>query len=124
VVIFGGIAVAGFVGAGVAFVVKQQAQNSANTVAQQITSYATAHGTATKGLCNSPNMVYQAPCNELATDNNDVNQDATAGNVALGVGVAGLVGGLAYWMFADKKHVTVTGATSPWFRGLVVSGEF
>ncbi len=118
-VILGGVAVAGFVGAGIALAVKQQAQNSANQVAQLIETHA-----GNRPVCANPTATYQAACSQLATDNSDVNQDATAGNVLLAVGIASTVGGLAYWMFADKKHVTATASVSPSFRGLVVSGEF
>jgi hypothetical protein len=122
VFVLGGVAVAGFVGAGVSLYLKGQAQNSADQVATLIMQ----HGGG-RGACVNPPSNFQAACNEFQTDNNDVNEDATAGNVMLGVGVAAVVGGLAYWLLADKKHpssVALSGGVTPAFRGLVLSGEF
>jgi hypothetical protein len=125
VFVLGGVAVAGFVGAGIALSVKQQANNSANQVVAAITQEAMNKGMPAS--CVHPTAFFQSACSELNTDYSDVNQDATAGNVLLGVGVAGAVGTLAYWLFADKKKptaITASASVSSSFRGLVVLGEF
>jgi hypothetical protein len=122
VFVFGGVAVASFAGAGVALYFKGQAQNSANQVASNIQN----HQGYYSGICNRPPSNFRSACDEFIADDNDVNQDATAGNVMLGVGIAATAGGLLYWLLADKKHpsVTVSGSVAPQLRGLVVSGEF
>jgi hypothetical protein len=97
-----GVTVAAGVTAGVMLAFKNSAQTNANTVGAEIVSHLPANRTAS-GICQSntpPNLV-QA-CNDYATDINQVNQDATAGNIAIGVGVAALVGTGIYWAVADK----------------------
>jgi hypothetical protein len=45
----------------------------------------------------------QNSCKSLVSDYNDVNTDATVGNIAIGVGLAALAGTVLYWLVADKK---------------------
>jgi hypothetical protein len=52
------------------------------------------------------------------SDNNDVNSDATVGNIALGVGVAATVGVIVYWLVADKSP-SGTATTKPVLAPLV-----
>lgn len=126
----GGIVV---VSAGVAIgalVAKQSAQNNINTEAQELTL---AHvscpvpSTAPSGRVRG--------CAILASDNTQRNQDATIGDVALGFGVAAIVGAVVYWIVAtkrddatadpataaDTKVVPVVGTS---FGGLSVSTAF
>jgi hypothetical protein len=81
-----------------ALVAKQSAQNNANTEANLIMSNldtCPAPSTATIAQMNA--------CTNFANDNNLWNQDATVANVAVGVGVAALVGTVVYWIAAKKR---------------------
>jgi hypothetical protein len=71
-------------------------------------------------------------CSIVASDDQNVDADATIGNIALGIAVAGLVGTGLYWIFADKSEMTgnasnravivpVLGRSA---GGLSVSGKF
>jgi hypothetical protein len=103
---------ASFILAGLMLYWKNQAQNNATTVANEIIKNVPAGRTA-NGICASntpPN--FQQACNDYATDTNQVNQDATAGNILVGVGVAALVGGFVYWFVADKSDSVKSGAVT------------
>lgn len=102
VFILGGTAVAAVGVAIVMGVFKNQAQTNANTVGSEIVAHLPA-GRSASGICqtNTPPNLVQA-CNDYSTDINQVNQDATAGNIAVGVGVAALIGLGVYWVVADK----------------------
>jgi hypothetical protein len=90
-----GIGVAGFATAAVMYFVKQSAMNNQSDVAAIIN----AHG----GSCdNHPELA--SYCSAYNTDVSDVNADATVGNIAAGVGVAGVVGAVIYWLVADKEQ--------------------
>jgi hypothetical protein len=101
VFLLGGVAVLGYGGAGLFLFFKGQAQSKADEVRARIvnvTGYRCPPG---------PNQPSLAPlCDAYNTDNGQVNDDATAGNVALGVGVAATVGALVYWLVADKGEDT------------------
>jgi len=101
VVVLGVVAVAGYVTAGVLAVSKGQAQSQANNTAGQII----AHGGGSN-TCSPASLVAQPQfsqaCSAYITDNNQVNQDATGANIAVGVGVAATVGLVVYWLVADK----------------------
>lgn len=109
-----GVAVAAGITAGVMLAFKNSAQNNANTVGAEIVSHLPA-GRQAGGICqsNTPSNLVQA-CNDYATDINQVNQDATAGNIAIGVGVAALVGTAIYWVVAEK------GGNTALYRPVVV----
>jgi hypothetical protein len=109
VIILGVVAVAGYAGSALAFVFKQQAQDKAN----QITGIVSMHG-------GCPSSTYGAFCDAYATDTNNVNDDATFGNVALGVGIAGTVGALVYWLVAEKGYDT-RASTKPMVTPIVGS---
>jgi hypothetical protein len=121
------------VGAGIAigaFIAKQSAQDNANTEAQEL---ALAHGS-----CPAPRTATSGQvrgCATLANDNTQRNQDATTANVALGIGVAAIVGTVVYWIVATKRDdATADPATAmdtkvvpfvgPSFGGLSVSTRF
>lgn len=117
------------VSAGVAIALgafKQDALSNANATAGNIR----AHG----GTCPAPpgaNAALLNACSILATDNDNVNADATGANVAVGVAVAGLVGTVAYWILADKAgstprsgRATITPIVGRSVGGLALSGEF
>lgn len=97
VLVLGAVAVAGYVGAVMGLVFKQQAQDKAD----QITGTIVMHG-------GCPSTTYGAFCAAYTTDANNVNDDATFGNIALGVGIAGTVGALVYWFAADKGDAAHT----------------
>jgi hypothetical protein len=114
---------------------KQNAQNKANATATQITQHG---GTS----CSPPSLAtgattslgqVQAACNEYQSDNQDVNTDATIGNIAVGVGVIAAVGTVVYWLVADRHGDSPsTGSTAPRVTpivgtslgGLSLSGNF
>ncbi len=83
------------IGAGIA---KQSAQDNANTETNLII--------ASQGTCPAPSTAtsgHVRACATLADDKSQWDQDATAGNVAIGVGVAALVGTVVYWFVAKKR---------------------
>jgi hypothetical protein len=77
---------------------------------------------------NKPNPRFVQACQNLQTDINQVNQDATAANVAVGIGVAGLVFSAVYYFAASKGDAkpspsstarsTVSPVIEPHFQGL------
>jgi hypothetical protein len=101
--ILGGVAVAGYataIGFGIS---KNNAQTQATNTANVIVSHGGGSSTCTpSGLQKNPQ--FGPACSAYATDNNQVNQDATAANIAAGVGVAATVGFIVYWLVADKYH--------------------
>ncbi|HEY8088686.1 MAG TPA: hypothetical protein VIF09_12595, partial [Polyangiaceae bacterium] len=100
--VLGGIAVAGYgtaIGLGIS---KNNAQNQASQTAQVIVSHGGGASTCTpSGLQKAPQ--FGPACSSYATDNNQVNQDATGANIAAGVGVAATLGFLVYYLVADKR---------------------
>ncbi len=121
-------------GAGVAVAmleIKQSALDNAQSTEANIQSHGgscppTAANAHVAGLANA--------CATFAGDNNDVNTDATLGNVALGVGIAALAGTVIYWIAADKSEkgdsargatrVVVAPLVGQGQEGLLLSGEF
>jgi flagellar basal body-associated protein FliL len=111
---------------------KQSAQNNANSVGSDIVNYAVRTGAVRPdqtGMvsCNPPypakiaNAI-SASCAQWVQDNNDVNNDATIGNIALAVSIvaaAGTVAVITYWIIAD--HQDNSGKTA---RGPVVMPYF
>jgi hypothetical protein len=136
-VIIGGIVSLGGFATAIAFLIsKSNAQNSANSVAAEIR----AHG-GQQGSCTDPSMTvtFGQACSALNSDDNAVNSDATLGNIGLGVGIAGAVFSLGYYMFATKHvddpgsearpktnapTVAVTPLTGPHLSGLSLTGTF
>jgi Tfp pilus assembly protein PilF len=112
-VVVGGIIVAGSAAVAIAMLVsKTSAQNKATDIANQISQ----HGGTT---CSPTPMVVAGSselgnvtvaCAEYQTDNKDVNTDATIGNIALGVGVIAAVGTIVYWLVADRRGDSPSGA--------------
>jgi Tfp pilus assembly protein PilF len=99
----GAIALAG-VGVAIGmYVGKQQAQDNADSTAMKIRSNG---GTS----CNPPTPPslkgLSAACDSFVSSNNDVNTDATIGNIAMGIGIAAAAGTLVYWLVADKADST------------------
>ena len=83
------------IGTGIA---KQSAQDNANTQTNLII--------ARQGACPAPSTATSRQvrdCATLADDKSQWDQDATAGNVAIVVGVAALVGTVVYWFVANKR---------------------
>jgi hypothetical protein len=97
VVIGAVVTVAAFGGAIGMFLVKNNAQDKATSVAKQIHDHGGGPGT-----CVNPSSTFAAACSALNDDNNAVNTDALVGNIALGVGVVALIGTGAYYLFAPK----------------------
>jgi Tfp pilus assembly protein PilF len=89
---------------------KSSAQNNANGAAAAIEHAGGGANTCTPaGLVAAPQ--FGQACSAYSTDLNQVNQDATIGNVLVGVGVAAVVGGFAWWLFAPKANAEAsTGA--------------
>jgi hypothetical protein len=108
VIILGVVAVAGYAGAVAALVFKQQAQDKADQVVAQLR--------AQPGFRGCPSTVYASSCNAYVTDTSNVNDDATGGNIALGVGIAATAGALVYWLVADKgeePHAAASPSVAP-----------
>jgi hypothetical protein len=100
-VALGVLAVGAFVGAGIMLSQKNQAQNKANQVADEIRANVPAGKTAS-GICNNPPSNFQQACNDYISDNDDVNKDATVGNILVGVGIASVLGAGIYYLVANK----------------------
>jgi hypothetical protein len=99
-----GIGVAGFATATVMYFVKQSAVNNQNDVANTIRANG---GGGSANFCDNPPTSpkdFTSICSAYNSDVNDVNADATVGNIAAGVGVAGVLGALIYWLVADKEQ--------------------
>ncbi|HSY20671.1 MAG TPA: tetratricopeptide repeat protein [Polyangiaceae bacterium] len=117
------------VSAGVAIALgafKQDALSNANATAGNIR----AQGRTCPAPAGSEAALINA-CSVLASDNDNVNADATGANVAVGVAVAGLVGTVVYWVLADKAgtspssgRATIAPILGPSVGGLAVMGEF
>jgi hypothetical protein len=103
-VALGSVALGSFIVAGVLAGSKNSAQTDANDTAAQIISHGGGAGT-----CQAPPQGFVGACNAYRTDLNDVNQDATAANVFLGVGIASLAAGIVYWVVADKGMGSIKG---------------
>jgi Tfp pilus assembly protein PilF len=129
VIVLGVAAVGGFVGAGVMVGFKNQAQNQANSTAAQIVGHGGGGGTCSAPIAQN----FQQACAAYTTDNKQVNQDATVGNLLVGVGVAATVGFIAYWLLADKGggsggtavlHPELTPVVGRTMSGLSMSASF
>jgi hypothetical protein len=135
IIVLGTLAVAGAVTGGVMLAYKNQAQNNLDTVAAEIKA------NVPGGHCNPPPAPPRRPgdfdgpaaCSDYTTDINQVNQDATVGNIAAGVAVASAAGAVIYWLVARKGHDSNRGAiTQPTLvpvlgrseAGLVLSAGF
>jgi len=109
---------------------KQSAQTQANSTAQNVV----AHMDTCPASPNSTVPGLVAVCNQYQADINDVNSDATIGNLAIGFAAAALAGTLIYWLASDKgDEDSASGATTkpvvvPMFGraagGLSISGGF
>ncbi len=129
-IVLGTTAVLSFVGAGVGVAFKGQAQSQANSTATQIVAHGGGPGTCTPPIAQN----FQQACAAYTTDNNQVNQDATAANILAGVGVAATVGFIVYWLVADKggsgsgksavMHPEVTPIVGRSMNGLSLSASF
>jgi hypothetical protein len=112
-------------GAGVAIgmlAARQSAQDKANSTAASVVSN---HGKCPAPAGASPNLV--SVCAHYANDQNQINQDATAANIAIGVGIAAFVGTVVYWIVARKQHAvetTVVPVVGPKYGGLSLSASF
>jgi hypothetical protein len=134
-VIVGGVVVVGSAAVAIAMLIsKHSAQNKATDIANQISQHG---GTS----CSPPKVVagsselgdVTVACGEYQTDNNDVNTDATIGNIALGVGAIAAVSTVIYWLVADRRGDSpASGSTTPVVTpmvgrssgGLSLSGSF
>jgi hypothetical protein len=130
-VVLGGVGVVGF-GIAIGFLVsKGTAQGKADDVANQIRSHGGGNGT-----CANPNAEFKDACSAFVQDNNDVNTDATIGNIGVVAGIVGLAGAAVYWVLAPKKddaagpgsgsltRPVVTPLLGRSVGGLEVSGSF
>jgi hypothetical protein len=135
----GAVTVVGFTTALIMGFEKSSAQNSANTVAQAIEANGGGQGTCYVGP-NSPTPKFATACNDLNTDDNNVNADATVANVGIAVGIAGGVGFIISTIVAATSYshtsekappsptaaipVTVVPVVHKGFEGLSVVGSF
>ncbi len=137
-IIGGGVAVVGFVMAGIFAGLKGSAQSKADSVDQTIREAAGKAGIPAQGVCNNPpNSSFAGACDTLKSNQDAVNQDATVANVGVVIGIVGLagaVGGALYYFLARKPapgaqpallHVpVVTGWVGAGSGGLGLSGSF
>jgi hypothetical protein len=109
-VVIGGILTVAGAGVAIAMTIfKNSAQNQANATAQSVTN---------NNLACPPSLVSQGQlaanpmlptvCDQYTTDINDVNTDATIGNIALGVAIAAFAGTVIYWVVGDKEDDSST----------------
>jgi hypothetical protein len=127
VVILGGVAVAGYGVAGLLLVFKGQAQSKADEVAAGVLQR---NGHCPADPSQTATQVGQL-CQAWATDNSQVNDDATWGNVALAGGAVATAIALVYWIVADKgddSHTAtgplLTPVAGPNVGGFSLSGRF
>jgi Tfp pilus assembly protein PilF len=106
-VIVGGVIVLGSAAVAITMLVsKSSAQSKATDTANQIAAHGGTSCSPVAFAANTPtdlaNEITQA-CSEYQSDNQDVNTDATIGNIALGVGIIAAIGTAIYWVVADRK---------------------
>jgi len=133
-VTFGVLTVAGAATAVVAGVYfKNQAQDNANQSYQNIVSAANMRGISRTGICTSPpNSDFATACTTYADNNTKVDQDATIGNIGIGVGIVGLVGTAIFAVIRvhdDDRNATssmpvIAPVIGPSLGGLTVAGKF
>ena len=100
--VLGGVTIVGFGTAIALGVSKGNAQNQATQTANVIVQHGGGASTCSPaGLQKAPQ--FGAACSAYATDNNQVNQDATGANIAAGIGVAAALGFVIYYLVADKR---------------------
>jgi hypothetical protein len=106
-VIVGGVVVLGSAAVAITMLVsKSSAQSKATDTANQIALHG---GTScspvafSKGTPQSLADEITQACAQYESDNQDVNSDATVGNIAVGVGVIAAIGTIVYWLVADRK---------------------
>jgi flagellar basal body-associated protein FliL len=130
-VILGGILTAAGVGVAIGMTsFKQSAQSQANATAHNVQSQ---HYSCAPPL--DPSVLgLAAVCNQYQSDINDVNTDATIGNIALAVGIVAFAGTVIYWLAGDKGDDKAGGSAAttpvivpmmgPSVGGLSISGGF
>jgi hypothetical protein len=131
-VVIGGVVVLASAGVAVGMLLaKQSAQSKATDTANEITGVG---GTS----CNPPSpdslaSTISGACSRFVSDNNDVNTDATIGNLAIGVGVVAAAATVVYWLLADKGDQapstsaslpTLTPIVGPSTGGFSLAGHF
>jgi hypothetical protein len=93
---------------------KSSAQNKANSTAANILANG---GKSCTPPTPSTLMGLPEACKSFVADNNEVNSDATIGNIAIGVGVAALAGTVLYYIIAaksgDSKGSSSASTTTP-----------
>lgn len=130
VFIGGGVTLVSFgVAIAVGIISKGSAQDAANKVAAEIKSNGGRSCTPPSGIAGRD---YTKACNALNSDNNDVNTDATIGNIAFGVGIVAAIGTVIYYLAAPKKDPAekkammpiVTPIVGPHIGGLSIGASF
>jgi hypothetical protein len=117
VFLLGGAAVLAYGTVGLFVIFKGQAESKADDLRTRIMA---ASGTCPPG---AGQMAELGPsCTALASDTDQTNQDATVGNVALGVGVAATLGLIVYWLVADKEEDPARSSATPRIAPVVGAG--
>jgi outer membrane biosynthesis protein TonB len=93
------VSVAGFVTAIVMASSKAKAQSNANDVASAIQNAGGGKSTCYQTPTSS---TFYVPCKTLASDDSNVNADATIANVGLVVGIVGAVGALGWYLLGPR----------------------
>lgn len=142
VFVLGGVGVAGVGMSITMWAVSQTANDKAKSTAAQIAAAAKAYNVPTNGAC-SPQSIAKFPsgvqpqvksnCDSLNTSQNNSNTDATIGYVALGFGIAGVVGAVVYYFAGPGKPDKQAASSSkpvfvPWIGtdqgGATILGTF
>ncbi|WP_394827197.1 hypothetical protein [Pendulispora albinea] len=109
-----GVGAAGLATAVAFYFFKKSAQDAADEAAADITKNG-----GTRGTCVStdPTVIarFGATCNSLRDNNDKVDTNATVGNIALGVGIAGAVFGGVWFFVAKKKNASAEKAPTTGF---------
>lgn len=132
-IVVGGIVVAASAGVAIAMsVFKGQANDSAAQTYAQVNGAGFGCDPARGLSTNDPR--YPAlvdSCSSYDNDISNVNTDATIGNIAIGVGIAALVGTAIYWFVGDRSekagpepHASLKPAVIPLVTGTSGGGEF
>ena len=118
---------AGYATAVVLYFIKQSAQTNRDSVASAIVAHGGGAGSCVNTPASSP---FASACSAFISDTNDVNTDASAGNVALVVGLlatAAAVPSMIYWLttrHSEAPKVTLMPVVGPSIGGLSIGGQF
>jgi hypothetical protein len=134
VVVLGSVAALGVATALVAGVYyKGNASDNKDRTEAEIRAAAHCPTTGPCPVCSNPPANFTQACSAYSGDIDNINADATVGNIGIAVAAAGAAGALIYWLAADKgREAAGAGPAAPVispavglrFTGVSVSGRF